>query len=235
MIMVHGLFQVPHVDSVYWTLQVELYFYCGMFLLYLLKRLHNIHILLFGLLLLRVIYYVLEHRFGINLPWILFHLMILQYIPWFALGISVYLLAHRKRAGIWLPAARTAAFAVTTLVICESVAVALLAFVFAGMVSWAAAGRLTLLRWGPFVWLGSISYPLYLIHENIGWAVILQLLSRNVPVDMAIIATLGAVLLLAEAHTRWIEQPAMHWIRHKYKNKTLKTLVIDQSDSRQQS
>lgn len=220
MIMVHGLFKVPHVDGVYWTLQVELFFYCGMFLLYRLKRLHNIHVALFGLLLLRVIYYVLEHSFGINLPWILFHLMILQYIPWFALGIAVYLLAHREKTGVWLPAARTAALAITTLLICESVAAALLAVVFAGLVFFAAGGRLTLLRWGPFVWLGSISYPLYLIHENIGWAVILQLLASNVPVDMAIILTLGTVLVLADALTRWIEQPAMRWIRTRYKNKS---------------
>jgi len=39
MIMLHGFFKVPHVDGVYWTLEVELQFYCGMFLLYRLRRL----------------------------------------------------------------------------------------------------------------------------------------------------------------------------------------------------
>lgn len=32
--MLHGLFGVAHVDGVYWTLEVELLFYCGMLLLY---------------------------------------------------------------------------------------------------------------------------------------------------------------------------------------------------------
>ncbi len=219
MIMIHGLFKVSHVDGVYWTLEIELLFYCGMFLLYRLKRLHHIHTAIFALLLLRVIYWVLEHRFGISLPWILFHLLILQYIPWFALGISVYLLAHRNKTGVWLPAARTAALAITTLLICNSVGVAMLAVVFTILVFLATGGRLTLLCLGPFVWLGSISYPLYLIHENIGWAVMLRLLAINVPVDAAIILTLGAVLLLAGALTRWVEQPAMRWIRTQYKNK----------------
>jgi len=37
--------------------------------------------------------------------------------------------------------------------------------------------------------------------------------------DVAIILALGLVLLLAGAITRWVEQPAMHWIRTRYKNK----------------
>ena len=220
MVMIHGLFNVPHVDGVYWTLEAELLFYCGMFLLYRIKQLKNIHIALFGLLLLRVFYYVLEHKFAISLPWIVFRLMILQYIPWFALGISVYLLVNRKKAGVWRPAARTATFAILTLLICESASVALLAMAFASAVFLAASGYLNVLRFGPFVWLGTISYPLYLVHENIGWAVMLSLLSMNISMDVAIVLTLVGVLLLAGCLTRWIEQPAMRWIRTRYKNKT---------------
>ena len=191
-----------------------------MFLLYRIKQLKNIHIALFGLLLLRVFYYVLEHKFAISLPWIVFRLMILQYIPWFALGISVYLLVNRKKAGVWRPAARTATFAILTLLICESASVALLAMAFASAVFLAASGYLNVLRFGPFVWLGTISYPLYLVHENIGWAVMLSLLSMNISMDVAIVLTLVGVLLLAGCLTRWIEQPAMRWIRTRYKNKT---------------
>lgn len=40
LIMIHGFFRIPHVDGVYWTLEVELLFYCGMFLLYRFRRLH---------------------------------------------------------------------------------------------------------------------------------------------------------------------------------------------------
>ena len=219
MVMLHGLFNVPHVDGVYWTLEVELLFYFGMFTLYRFKRLDRIHHVLLGLLLLRVVYYLLEHPFGISLPWIIFRLLILQYIPWFTLGISVYLLVNRKKTGAWQPAARTATLAIATLLICESVSVALLAVAFASAVLLAASGRLSLLRFGPFVWLGTISYPLYLLHENIGWAIMLRLLSINFPMDFAIIFTLGAILILAGAVTRWVEQPAMRWIRTRYKNK----------------
>ena len=79
LIMIHGLFGIPHVDGVYWTLEVELLFYCGMFLLYRFQRLHLIHHALLGLLALRLAYFGLERGFGIDLPWTISRLLILKY------------------------------------------------------------------------------------------------------------------------------------------------------------
>jgi peptidoglycan/LPS O-acetylase OafA/YrhL len=219
MTMVHGIFSVPHVDGVYWTLEVELLFYCGMFLLYRLEFLDKIHVALSALMLLRLVYWLLEHGFGISLPWIVFRLMILQYISWFALGIAVYLLTNRQSNKDWRPAAACASLAIATIMVCESIVVALLGVVFASTVYLAANGRLRMLRSGPLVWFGTISYPLYLVHENIGWAVMLRMLTLNVPIDIAIISALIFVLLLASALTRWAEQPAMLFIRTWYNSK----------------
>lgn len=219
MLMVHGLLRVPHVDGVYWTLEVELLFYCGMFLLYRLQRLRSVHWALLALLLLRLTYYVLDKRFGINLPWILYRLMILQYIPWFALGISVYLATHGKGAAAWRQPAVTSAMAVATLLVCESAFVAVLAVVLAAAVFLAASGRFPLLRLWPCVWLGTISYPLYLLHENIGWAAQLSLLSLGWSLNVAIPLTIAGSLLLAGSLTYLVEQPAMRWIRTRYKRR----------------
>ncbi len=89
--MIQGIFHIPHVDGVYWTLEVELLFYCGMFFLYRIQRLDLIHWALLGLLALRVIYFALAQGFGIELSWTISRLLILPYIPWFALGIAIYL------------------------------------------------------------------------------------------------------------------------------------------------
>lgn len=218
MVMVHGIFFVPHVDGVYWTLEVEMLFYLGMFLLYRMRRLHAIHAALLGLLALRVVYFVLEHYFAISLPWTIYRLLILQYIPWFALGISVYQLVHRHKTGVWRPAVQTAVLAVASLLVCDSLVMAVLGGVFASAVFAAASGRFGLLRLGPFVWLGTISYPLYLLHENIGWAVMLRLVTFGMPMNLTVVLTLALVLLLAAAATRWVEQPAMHGLRTRYKN-----------------
>lgn len=225
MVMLHGLLRVPHVDGVYWTLEVELLFYCGMFLLYRLKRLRQVHHVLFGLLVLRLVYYVLEQQFGISLPWIISRLLILQYIPWFALGISIYLAKKDAGAGAWRRPAQTGAMAIVTLLVCESAFVAALAVGLATAVFLGANERLSVLRFWPFVWLGTVSYPLYLLHENIGWAIQLRLRSIGMSMDLAILVTLCASLLLAGALTRWVEQPAMRQIRNRYKDRG-KTSVI---------
>ncbi|HMC14225.1 MAG TPA: acyltransferase, partial [Albitalea sp.] len=82
MLMLHGLLlRVPHVDGVYWTLEVELLFYCGMLLLYRLNRLDRIHQALLGLLVLRWVYFGAAQWFGVDLPWTLYRVLILRYIP----------------------------------------------------------------------------------------------------------------------------------------------------------
>ena len=190
-----------------------------MLLLYRLKWLDRLHLALFALLFLRLGYYALAHRFSIELPWIIFRLTILQYLRWFALGISIYLATNRRGVRGWRVPALTSAMAIATLWICESTFVAALAVGLATAVFLAAGGRLPVLRFQPMVWLGTVSYPLYLLHENIGWAIQLRLHSAGVPLDMTVLVALAASLLLAGALTRWVEQPAMRWIRTRYRNR----------------
>ena len=219
LIMIHGLFRIPHVDGVYWTLEVELLFYCGMFLLYRFNRLHLIHYALLGLLVLRVVYFVLKQTFGIELSWTLSRIFILNYIPWFALGISICLATTRHGAGNWRKPAMTAGCAILTLLIVSSWFVALLGTILALAVFFAAKGRLAPLRHPILVWLGSITYPLYLLHENIGWSLQLRLKALGVPMDLTILAALACSLALATALTRCVEQPAMRWIRQTYRKR----------------
>jgi peptidoglycan/LPS O-acetylase OafA/YrhL len=219
LIMIHGLFKIPHVDGVYWTLEVELLFYGGMFLLYRFGRLHLIHHALLGLLALRLTYHVLASRFGIDLPWTIYRLLILQYIPWFALGISIYLATSRHDAGAWRRPAFTATCAILTLLIVDALFVAALAVALGAAVTLAASGRASLLRHRTLVWLGSISYPLYLLHENIGWSLQLRLGKLGVSTDLTILIVLASSLAMATALTRWVEQPAMRWIRSTYRSR----------------
>lgn len=219
LIMIHGFFHIPHVDDVYWTLEVELLFYIGMFLLYRFKRLHLIHHVLLGLLALRLIYFVLAWGFGINLPWIISRFLILKYIPWFALGISIYLATSRHGTKEWLRPAVTSGFAILSLLIVDSLFLSLLATALATIVFLAANGRAPWLRHGVLVWLGTISYPLYLLHENIGWSLQLRLGELGVPTDLTIVIALVASLALSTAVALWVEQPAMRWIRSSYRNR----------------
>lgn len=219
LVMIQGLFRIPHVDGVYWTLEVELLFYCGMFFLYRIQRLDLVHQALLGLLTLRLSYFVLAQGFGIELSWTISRLLILQYIPWFSLGISIYLVTSRHSTGEWYRPALTAAAAIVTLAIVDSLSVALLAIGLGAAVFLAASGRASLLRHRILVWLGAISYPLYLLHENIGWSVQLRLAGLGISADVAVMIALASSLILATALTRWVEQPAMRWIRSSYRNR----------------
>lgn len=214
MAMLHGLFGVAHVDGVYWTLEVEMLFYCGMFALYRLHWMDHIHWIMGALMLLRLAHAASEARWGVGLPWTIYRLLILQYLPWFSLGIAVYLMAHRTQTAVPTSAGAMAGLAIATLWIDESTTVAMLAMAFTLAVYLAARSRLVFLRAGPLVWLGTISYPLYLLHENIGWALQLRLVSLHVPMDLALVLALAASLLLADACSRWVERPAMRWARN---------------------
>ncbi len=219
LIMIHGLFGIPHVDGVYWTLEVELLFYCGMFLLYRFQRLHQIHYALLGLLALRLTYFVLAQGFGIELSWTISRLLILGYIPWFSLGISIYLATSRHNKCEWRRPAVTAGCAIVTLLIVDSLFVAALAITLGTTVFLAASSHASLLRHPIPVWLGTISYPLYLLHENIGWSVQLRLGALGISTDVTVLIALATSLAMATALTRWVEQPAMRWIRSNYRNR----------------
>ena len=220
MAMLHGLlFHVPHVDGVYWTLEVELLFYFGMWLLYRLNMLSKIHIVLAGLMVVRLTYFGFATAYGIDLPWMVSRILILQYIPWFALGICIYLLSKTKSPAIRLRSQLMIAFAVATLLVVESSPWGgLLALCLAWLVWIAATRPVALLRRWPLVWLGTISYPLYLLHENIGWSIQLRLLELGAGIDTTIVAALCLGLALATAMTYSVEQPSMRLIRNWYRN-----------------
>lgn len=220
LLMFHGLFGVPHVDGVYWTLEVELLFYAGMLALFWIGWMRHVLWVLAGLIALRLVYQIIAWVFGIDLPWTIFRLLILKYIPWFALGVCAFLLTHRDARHPVAAVVALAVAAIVVLAIAETPQLAALAAVLFGLVLAAASGRLRWLRAGWLLWLGAISYPLYLIHENISWSIQLRLHALRVPPDLAALIALAIALALATVLTRAVEQPAMRVIRDRYRRRS---------------
>ena len=68
-------------------------------------------------------------------------------------------------------------------------------------------------------YFGTISYTLYLLHENIGWVVIRESLARGLSFDASIGVALAVTVSLASLVTFAVERPAMSWIRQAYRSR----------------
>ena len=80
--MVQGFFGVPHVDGVYWTLEVELLFYAWALLSFRLGGAAGLRHFLFACLALRLVYAAALAFWGVNLPWMGQRWLLLPYILW---------------------------------------------------------------------------------------------------------------------------------------------------------
>jgi peptidoglycan/LPS O-acetylase OafA/YrhL len=87
----------------------------------------------------------------------------------------------------------------------------------AGVCAIAAAGALQapLARWigsGPLKIAGLATYPLYLIHQQAGFVVILWLTQHGVEGHLAMLGTAALALCVAIAIVRWAEPPLRRWL-----------------------
>lgn len=135
--MIQEYVDFPNVDGVYWTLTVELAFYFLMLMLLVLGQLKNILWYLAGWMVLAI--------FPHSVSGLLAKLLILEYAPWFALGIILY----KMNAG--------------RVII-----------------------RLNWLASAPLVLLGSISYNLYLVHQNLGYIIINKFGTLGIPIALLV-------------------------------------------------
>lgn len=83
----------------------------------------------------------------------------------------------------------------------------------------ATKGYLAFIRLKPLIFLGTISYSLYLIHQNIGYVIIRHLYQYQINPNIGILLALAVALILATTMTFLIEIPANDWIRKKYKER----------------
>lgn len=199
-----------HLDGSYWTLQVELFFYVQMLFWCMLGQLKRIHWIIAVWLVMAVAYALTAQR-HIHFSYTLRELLLLRHIPFFALGILFYRLHTRSgdlRVNIGLIALALVAIGVSYALTYLAAGVACCA-IFALFV----AGKLRWLRAAPFVFLGGISYSLYLLHQAIGFALIRRLEAAGVPSLAAVVATALMMLALAAALTYGVERPAMRGIR----------------------
>jgi peptidoglycan/LPS O-acetylase OafA/YrhL len=203
-----------NLDNVYWSLTVELAFYLNVAWLLALGFHKRVLTCLGVWLFASGIWTVAVHDPSLDGRDWLALLFALDYAPYFAIGILFY----NGRGRRWRPC--EIGLLVVALVVeygissWEGVAVAVAssALVFA-----AISGYLEFMTSRFSLWLGAISYSLYLVHRNIGYGLLPRLHEHGFdPVSAIALTTLLAVGLAAGV-TFWVERPASRLLRSRFK------------------
>jgi len=203
--MLQEFLGVPHVDGVYWSLEVELVFYVWMLAVFVVDGMRHMHRLIIGWLLLSLAALAATALAGRELPALPNRLLLIEHSPFFAIGAAAFVdfRAARVSRPTWLvfglaPVAAWLAKGV------EGIVVSLAMEVLFALLVWRRAKFLDV-RW--LVFLGTVSYPLYLLHQNIGYVIINGLRARHVDYGWAMLAATAASLAGACVLTFWIERP----------------------------
>jgi len=222
-------------DLSYWTLYVELWFYFFMFILCLFKQLRNIEIigalamaacLIFTLVGERIPFY--KHILG-GIP-------LISFCPLFFAGIIFYKIKYEGSTtyrhvliGFCLllafymhDMANKSKFFITFV---EHMYITIFYFTVFYLFIF---NKLNFLDKKALVFLGTISYSLYLIHQRLGSLIIQTLYSLNVPLVLCIAAAVVFSITTASLLTFYVERPANRYLRDLYTQYKLnKKLVAD--------
>lgn len=212
--MVQAAFGTPDIDGVYWTLWYEARFYLLIALLVAIGLTRN-RVIAFAAL--WPITGAVVSRTDNPL---LSTLLMPEYAAFFAGGMLIYLL-HREGHdwGVWLLLAMQGAIALhfslpmnaatltsTTPFPPSPVALAGLTFLCFALVAVATLSPVSRwdARWMTFA--GALTYPLYLLHENLGWLVIAKSRDLLGPSGAVLLAVVVSLLAAVCVH-RFVEQP----------------------------
>jgi peptidoglycan/LPS O-acetylase OafA/YrhL len=208
--MFQSAFFVKDIDGAYWTLFVELSFYIVMGLLFKFNQLKNIQLICFGWLLLCLLFYFFKIPLGNYIK----VLLLLRQAPLFISGIGFYFLfSTQKMKSLYLILLGLSSY----LIIIQEYKpeineLIILLFIHFSMYLF-VIGKLKFIILKPFLFLGKVSYPLYLIHEEVGSTIIFWL--KKV-LDFQIFyvpITITLVTFLAFLIHKYVEKPSLVFIR----------------------
>lgn len=218
---------VAPVDGVYWTLWAELRFYLLIAILSLFRVTYRSAVGFMALWLAASVALRTEQN------QLLSNILIPAWAPYFIIGMALYLI-HRYGSNVMLWALVFASWALAVsragelrffgglpegVVQDETVVWIITGFVVVMAVM--ALGGLRWMRWRFLTTLGLLTYPLYLIHQWVGW-VIIDGLRDSLGPTQTLILVVGVMLVVSWMIARFVEAPAQRWLKGHF------TQAIDQ-------
>jgi len=205
--MIQGIFEIPNIDGVYWSLLPELFFYILMGTLYYFDFLKNIRLIAIIWLA-----WMILNKSGV-MPFGEYFLN-LKYGMFFLAGIFFYRIKFKK--GGRFDHLVILSCLLTAFYINESSYSLFFYLLWFSIFYLFIGGKLTYLNCSPLLFLGYISYPLYLLHQNIGYALItyFYLYIPNYFVVILIVSFL--MFLLAWIVINYLEKPLSLYLKEKF-------------------
>ncbi len=201
--MFQEFLKTKHVDGVYWTLTVELLFYYSIVLMLQTNMLKHINKILVCWLVISII-----SLYTGNIGMIA-KIAIFPWIGFFATGISFFNI-HKNIKDIRMPSIIILMSLISSY-FWHGIEVLLVHFTI--ILIFLVARYINLLSSKLILFFGSISYPLYLIHQNIGYVILRWFDTNGLPYILALIVTTSAVILIATILSIYIEKPALKKLR----------------------
>ncbi|MBQ0831740.1 acyltransferase [Marinobacter sp.] len=210
--LLHEYLGAEHVDGAYWSLVIEVTFYSWMALLfYSLRDWSRLRLALWVWMLVSYAGVFWWKQIPDGVEFLVKDLMFVKYAPLFIGGMLIFRIYRYGR-----PVAGDSAL--LALAVCHGLLAYKLPYslfvlgCFA-VFALAVAGRLNWLANKPMLWLGSLSYSLYLVHQNIGYGVITLSYNAGLPGWLGVCLALAMALLLASLIHYSIERPALRRFR----------------------
>ncbi|MEC3910122.1 acyltransferase [Sphingobium sp. CR2-8] len=199
--MLQGFAFLPEVDGAYWTLTVEIAFYFCMIAIWKFAGVRRLEPVLAGWLAIRWLFWLWP-----DMPERIVMLLVLRYTPFFVIGMLSYRVWSGQRS--LRQQAPYAALALLSVATMETWDVTLVGCVLLAAFVALIHGRLHFLAVRPLLWLGGISYSFYLIHQHVGFVVMLECARAGYSPWIGFAAAFLVALVLGTAINRWVERPA---------------------------
>jgi peptidoglycan/LPS O-acetylase OafA/YrhL len=236
MTMLQEFIGFTNLDNVFWSLTVELAFYAIMGVIFATGLLPRIEMVAGIWLALACLWSLVDQHLGIGLPAFLPRFLILRHVAFFVAGITFYRITvkglTRPRAALILAALAAAGWidgqwdtdvpAVGWIDGLQRLGIAVVLFAAFGL---AVTGKLRFAVSPVTLWLGAISYPLYLSHRNLGFSTMSRLYELGFPVWLLFTVTLAGALVLATALSYLVERPALRALRQWYRMRTRAAVI----------
>ena len=214
--MLTGLTGTPPIDPSYWTLSYEVLFYLGAAVVWSLlgvrKRLE-----------VPCLVWLACSLVGHLVPWVEEHrrlcvLLNIDYANLFVAGMMLYYVSQGSTSKLTIPTL-WAAFVLTLFPpeyngghLSQTSYITMIALFWTAIwIVSKSAGKFLNIR--PLVFLGEISYSLYLIHQIVGFAFMRSLLRVGLDTNVSILLTISAVVGVAFGLRVLVEKPAERWIK----------------------